>query len=328
MKRSEEKFDEWIFDVSYDDFKNFVSRLNGIIRELPTNRRGIDGANTELSYGIQGVAYLPPYPEQKDTLMKEAFDALKNLRDNEDRATLLYYSIQAIHPFSDGNGRTGRLLYEIVDQEVLDKDSLSKMLDHDRKGSDGAGEGRDLFSKKLLPPNKAYYLINREIVKDLFGEDFSAKYGGMYFSAPLGSGLLSDTTKGKLSTEDVTRAEKILGEGDVYTFSFRDIVLSKLIEEDDRLKTYVYQIARKVEKGMNFALSEDYGKEIFGIDDKIMDALDEAQVRRMIEIHKEVKERFIRTMIDIFRNPDKHIEKDGDGSEYMIKNDFKCQQTS
>ena len=64
---------------------------------------------------------------------------------------MVYYLIQAIHPYADGNGRTGRLLYEIINNDELDKDKLSKLLNHENKDIDSRGEGRDIIYKKLLP---------------------------------------------------------------------------------------------------------------------------------------------------------------------------------
>lgn len=323
IRKSDEKFNEWINNLSYEDFLSYTTRLNGIIREKSLNKRFVDGKNVEVSSGMHGVAYLPPYPEQKNELAKEGFDTIKILNNNEDRAILVYYLIQAIHPYSDGNGRTGRLVYEIINNKEINKDELSNLLDHKDKKSDTIGDGRNIFSEKLLQPNKAFYLVNREVVKDFLGEDFLKEYGGIYFSAPLGSGYLSDITKEKLLPEEVILAEKILGEGDVYTFSFRGIALAKLIKEDDSLREFVYKNGNKIEKGRNLALSEDLGKDIFNIDDEVMGVLDEEQVHKLIEIHKELKEKFIRTMIDIFKNPENHKEKDLDGKEYLIKNNFK-----
>ncbi len=92
IRKSDEKFNEWIQNLSFEDFLSHLTRLNGIIRENSTKNRSIDGQNVVVSLGAGGVAYLPPYKEQKDKLMKDSFDALKYISNNEDRATLLYYS--------------------------------------------------------------------------------------------------------------------------------------------------------------------------------------------------------------------------------------------
>jgi len=235
---------------------------------------------------------------------------------------LVYYLIQAIHPYADGNGRTGRLLYEIINNDELDKDKLSKLLNHENKDIDSRGEGRDIIYKKLLPPDRAYYIVNREVTKEFFEEEFFKENGSIYFSAPLGSGRLPKATKEKLSKEEATLVEKILGEGNVYTLPFRGIALAKLIKEDPSLEEYVNKDGRKMKKENSLAFSEDFGKGIFSIDEEIMDALDEKQAHRLIEIHKELKEKFIKTMIDIFKNPEKHKVKSPGGEEYLIKNYF------
>jgi len=321
IKKTDKNFNEWINNLSYEDFLDYITRLNGIIREKPLNKRMIDGKGVEISC-LMGIIYLPPYAEQKNELMIEGFNAIKEIKSNEDRATLAYYLIQSIHPYSDGNGRTGRLLYELIINNQIDKNTLSEIIDHENSSNYCTGKGRDIFYKKLLPPNKAYYLINREVVKEFLEEDFLKKNGGIYFSAPLGSGWLSEETKNKLSKEEVDLSEKILGEGDTYTFPFRGIVLAKLIEENNSLNKYIYKNDKKIEIGKYLALSEDFGKNILNIDDKIMDDLNEKQVRRLIEIHKELKEKFVKTLIDIFKNPEQHKEESLEGNKSYIKDDF------
>jgi len=93
---------------------------------------------------------LPPSFEQKEGLMREVFEAFKQIPDNEDRALLIYYAIQAIHPYSEGNGRTGRLLHEIIsgDSGELTEVKLSKLLDHDQGGLMRVQERDAMFLQK------------------------------------------------------------------------------------------------------------------------------------------------------------------------------------
>ena len=274
------------------------------------------------------ISYLPPAPEQKDELMREAFNALKEISNNDDRALLLYYAIQAIHPYSDGNGRTGRLLHELVSEEgkTLTEEKLSELLDHDKEGHGGTGEGRDVFVEKIMEPNNAYYFINREVAKEVLGEDYVENSGSIYVTTPTGVGVLSAETKQKLSSEEATLVEKILGEGDVRNFPFRGIVLAKFLQEREDLQKYQYGLKVTLDERRG-VVPEDVGKRIAGIDaEELQPTLTEEDAQRLIEIHRDIKERFVRNMIDIFAYPEKHQVKNKAGEEFQIKDIFRKQK--
>jgi Fic family protein len=58
-------------------------------------------------------AYLPPQPEQVSGLMRELFDWWNKSSVKLSpvlSSSILHYRFEAIHPFADGNGRTGRAL--------------------------------------------------------------------------------------------------------------------------------------------------------------------------------------------------------------------------
>jgi len=326
VRKSDVEFDEWLQKLSYEDYTNYLTRLNGILREVPIKKRVVDGSGVEISFGIMGdISYLPPAAEQKDGLMRESFDALKQIPDNEDRALLTYYALQAIHPYSDGNGRTGRLLHEIIseDGKELTEEKLSELLDHDKEGHDGTGKGRDVFAEKVLDANSAYYYINREVAKEVLGEGFVQENGSIFVAAAVGVGFVSEAVKQKLLPEEGILVEKILGEGDVNHFSFRGVVLAKLIQEKPALEKYLYQATFKLDERRG-VVPDDYGKKPFAIDgDEIMPNLTVDDARRLIEIHNEVKTKFIQSMIDIFANPENHKMKTKEGEDIAIKNVFR-----
>ena len=92
---------------------NVLVELQGIIEHNNAGIRKLPG--TELKNSITGeTIYTPPQNE------KEIRDLLKNLEDyinkNDDevdpliKMALIHYQFETIHPFYDGNGRTGRIL--------------------------------------------------------------------------------------------------------------------------------------------------------------------------------------------------------------------------
>lgn len=66
---------------------------------------------------IAGATFLPPRSEEVPRLMSELVEWLnKNLEEYSpiEQATLFHYKFVHIHPFSDGNGRTARLLMNSI----------------------------------------------------------------------------------------------------------------------------------------------------------------------------------------------------------------------
>src|SRR5574344_872741 len=103
---------ETIKDKSFIN-TNVLVKLQGMIEHNSAEIRKTPG--TKLLNSITGeIVYIPPQEE------KEIRDLLKNLEDymndNSDdidpliKMALIHYQFESIHPFYDGNGRTGRIL--------------------------------------------------------------------------------------------------------------------------------------------------------------------------------------------------------------------------
>lgn len=116
--------------------------LEQIQAKIEHNRAGIRKiAGTELKNSITGeVIYTPPQNE------KRIRDYLKNLEDyinidnNIDpliKVAIIHYQFESIHPFYDGNGRTGRILNilylvleDLIDSPIL---YLSKYINQNKQ---------------------------------------------------------------------------------------------------------------------------------------------------------------------------------------------------
>jgi hypothetical protein len=108
---------EFLDSLSFDDFTRWTDMLNGIVREIPISKRGMNGSghiiegNDHLGYGVR---YQPPAAADRTLLMREAFERTKALKDPEIAGLELAFAVNAIHPYDDGNGRTGRMLYSLL----------------------------------------------------------------------------------------------------------------------------------------------------------------------------------------------------------------------
>jgi len=125
---------------NFEDFKDFIIRINGIARNIPIKERMLDGEDVELG-GFVGSALLPHHSDKED-LLRKAFDITITLKDQEKARLLIPLIITAVHPFEDANGRTARiahLLLSQLDSEKAFEDILRKSL-----GEDGRYEVPDL----------------------------------------------------------------------------------------------------------------------------------------------------------------------------------------
>ena len=92
---------------------NTIVKIQGIIEHNNAGIRKLPG--TELKNSLTGeTIYTPPQNEQEiKKYLKNLEDFINNNEDNIDpliKVCLIHYQFESIHPFYDGNGRTGRIL--------------------------------------------------------------------------------------------------------------------------------------------------------------------------------------------------------------------------
>ena len=92
---------------------NTIIKIQGIIEHNNAGIRKLPG--TELKNSITGeTIYTPPQNEQEiRAYLKNLEDFINDNKDNIDpliKVCLIHYQFESIHPFYDGNGRTGRIL--------------------------------------------------------------------------------------------------------------------------------------------------------------------------------------------------------------------------
>lgn len=120
---------EFIENMSFEEFKEWLQRLNGILRDIPINDRGFHDQdvmlepNPELSGTFralmpESVTEYTPKLEDKEDLLGELFTLVQDMANRDcvmtDIATLVSAGVNAIHSFDDGNGRTSRLLHFLL----------------------------------------------------------------------------------------------------------------------------------------------------------------------------------------------------------------------
>lgn len=104
-----------------------TNTMVGIMQQLKNTEEGIrKGIGTRLANPqTKKIIYTPP--EGEDLIRRKLFALEKFIHDEKNeldpliKMALMHYQFEAIHPFSDGNGRTGRILnvLYLVQQKLL-----------------------------------------------------------------------------------------------------------------------------------------------------------------------------------------------------------------
>lgn len=115
----EEHRREFIENLNAEEFTQLLEGLNGILRNKKKEDWKMDGQNVGVGGNIfTGLEYISPRQEDKPELLEKLLSAVKRMnetgRDLKDVALIVSATINAIHPFLDGNGRTSRFIYSIL----------------------------------------------------------------------------------------------------------------------------------------------------------------------------------------------------------------------
>lgn len=90
-------------------------KAHSIMMEALTNDAGRYRSGGVGVFGESGLVHMAPPPQRVPELMGNLFAWLKKAKDHLlIRSCVFHYEFEFIHPFSDGNGRTGRLWQSLV----------------------------------------------------------------------------------------------------------------------------------------------------------------------------------------------------------------------
>lgn len=290
----DQSFQEWMGHLSFEDFEANLTRLNGLMRQIRVKDRRMDGQNVQISNELMGTSYLPPKAEDKEELLRKSFEGAKNM-PLKDAGLLLYLSLQAIHPFADGNGRTGRLLYLLMEEksaaQPADKKEILDFLEHDGD----SGPGREAFTNKVRPPEEIYRAIEYVLARDVLGEKITEKFNRIYSGLQLGT--IEDFTNAKLPDDVKERLKYFMSEGGGGAFSFRNIVLTKYLQDRGLMQKYA---------------TEDVERKLLRFDgQKILEDMTEPDAQAIITEDLELKKRFVEKLIDVITNSEVYKFTDG-----------------
>jgi Fic family protein len=104
------ELEKYRFDSLEDLLKAHKLLMSGILKNAGNFRSTNVGVGSE-----DGVSYIAPQPTFVPQLMSDLFDWLKYSDEHPlIKSCVFHYEFEFIHPFSDGNGRVGRLWQSVI----------------------------------------------------------------------------------------------------------------------------------------------------------------------------------------------------------------------
>lgn len=299
----EEKRKEYIKNLDFDDFKDLLIRVNGIVRDIPITKRKFNGTNVKLMGAGGYVGYVPPFHEDKEPLLKEAFTKAKGSGDIKNTALLISVAVNAIHPFADGNGRTSRLVYRLIGEGYRgseeEKAKLSKILGE--KGRVGLDIEPTIIEAQILNiVKKEETGLDSANPNDPMGMWDEDRNGELKF-------------KGDVSKEDESHFGEMAGtRKDAMLSPYGLIAIYKYLKDAGRLdkkyfKTFFKDDGEPVRTRMltNIVAEDLTSKDIKGIAD----------------VYWDIKRKYIRKLVDVISNPEEYPSDDKSGG--TLKDYFK-----
>ncbi len=281
---------EFIKNLTFEDLQNWLIRVNGMVRELPAAQRTLDGSGVvEVSnnFGYAAAEYVPPAKGDRQELLSEAFNAAHGL-EPEKAATLLGLSINTIHPFMDGNGRTSRFVYTMLahgyDGSQEDKQLLNDVLEN--------GEGRKVVD---LDPTRAK-------LSERWSQNRVAKVAnehGYQGKLPNYSYLGSAYEAGDVGTY----CPDTLLVGEHVSADARAKLHAVLMEKDFNMPNLFAHCFEEDRKPEDFMRSFEDGRMIIE-NGKLIGQMTEEEIARLRMGQDEIKKEYVQGLVRVFANPE------------------------
>ena len=119
---NEENKREFIENLKPEEFMELLNGINGILRHKERQDWAMDGHSVELRASMLPEGYTPPRQEDKPELLRQTLSAAQEMDRNndslEDIGLMAAVALNAIHPYLDGNGRTGRMMHLLLSSNL------------------------------------------------------------------------------------------------------------------------------------------------------------------------------------------------------------------
>lgn len=339
--RDDEQLQEFLDNLSGQDVKDLLIYINSKVRNIPIEEGGILEEEGEF---MRAGSLIAPKREIQEKCFDKIADSLKNIEGRKNKGCIMYYLINELHLFEDGNGRTSRCVYEMFANPEFDfeqNDHFAHDKDDMAKVSSADFEVMNHLMKTEKAGNISSFFLYRTLVNNglIKNEDFSNSLLVDTYIEHESIGQyndvieISEEIKNQLSLQQIDLINQALNDNNE-NYSTAGLTLLVMEEAKGQLNdlTNLVLSGKKLE-GHDIEVVFDIGKAYKGPFDGNMVFSDAASIfrdwskddyLRTIEIANLLKEANLDVMIDIFENPEyyQHDAEQLVAEKYTNDNDW------
>ena len=112
--RDDGKLNNFLRTTSNHELKKMIIFINSQVRGIPASANDFYGGRLYVN------DLIAPTIDIKRRILDKGLDALRKIDNRKEKGVLMYYLINCLHLFSDGNGRTSRVIYSLLSDRNID----------------------------------------------------------------------------------------------------------------------------------------------------------------------------------------------------------------
>ena len=330
LKKDDKEFKSFIETTDKQDMHRYLSHINQKLREVSSKERGFHDGRMVVAELIS------PNRETQTRVLDYEIDALAQMDNPRYRATSAYYIINDLHMFPDGNGRTARAVFELLDSPEANISEQQQFFSHENNrdqlgaAEHGAYEFQETkniirtqdfnqfamlgYLEKISSDNEGNDIISElrgsleARIKENGGNIFRV-YGGLQNYSPGDTAipaLKNNEGFSSLNEEDKDRVCCALRDG-LSRVSVSGLAMLKFYQEKGQQKEF---LERTKKKNSDFDYDtwtinidpDPEEKEFFGHCE--CEDWSKEDFLHYAGLAESIKEQVLKTSIDIFVNPD------------------------
>lgn len=308
--KDEQKSKKFFETLTGADVRRYLIYINSKARNIPYEENQIYTGN------VYAGTLITPNNDIQNRFFDKIADALKNMKDNRCRGVALHYLINELHLFEDGNGRSGRCIFELLTNPEFS-------FENDDNFSHNNGEYNHIstvdFEKQngikpyltaLTFPSFLVYkkLLNEQLIPNDLPSNFAIV--NTYTANPLSEEntdliYIDENIRKSLSDEEIKQINKALCDNndlEIYSVSGLTMMIMQHVLGEKN------EIYGENHSGVQYLIDKD---EYLDDAKKLFKNWSKEDYIKSIDVANTIKASMLEAMLDIFEHPENFKMEDG-----------------